>query len=368
MSDGLERMRLVGRAICAAAIGLAVALPVARASAQDAQDILLYKGPDREQKLIEGAKREGQVVIYGALIANQAMRPIADAFGKKYPFVKITTWRADSEDIVQKVSAEVRANNVVADVIEGTGVGEEAVAANVVEPYYTPAVSKFPESHRDPNNLWAPTRLSYYSIAYNTRLVPADKVPKRYEDLLDPQWKGKIAWRIGSSTGTPLFITNLRLAWGEEKARGYFEKLKDQKIINFGAGSARTLVDRVIAGEYAIALNIFAHHPLISKAKGAPVNSQLMDPVATTAATMGVVKGAHHPNAALLLVDFILSKEGQQILANAEYFPVDPEVAPLASLASIVPKVAGVPENFVGPDKLIKYTDSSEEIFQKLFR
>jgi iron(III) transport system substrate-binding protein len=296
------------------------------------------------------------------------MRPIADGFSKKYPFVKITTYRADSEDIVQKVAAEVRANNNVADVIEGTGAGEEAVAANIAQPYYSPAIEAFPPQYRDPNGLWTPTRLSYYSIAYNTRMVPADKVPKSYDDLLDPQWKGKIAWRIGSSSGTPLFITNLRLAWGEEKARAYFDKLKDQKIVNFGAGSARTLVDRVIAGEYAIALNIFAHHPLISKAKGAPVNSQLMDPVATTAATMGVVKGAHHPYSALLLVDYLLSKEGQQILASAEYFPVDPEVPPLASLASIVPKVAGVPENFVGPDKLIKYTDSSEEIFQKLFR
>ena len=61
--------------------------------------------------------------------------------------------------------------------------------------------------------------------------------------------------------------------------------------MNFGAGSARTLVDRVIAGEYAIALNIFAHHPLISRAKGAPVNAQLMDPVASTAATMSVDSG-----------------------------------------------------------------------------
>jgi len=253
-------------------------------------------------------------------------------------------------------------------VIEGTGVGEEAVGANVVQPYYTPAVAAFPEAYRDPNQLWAPTRLSYYSIAYNTKLVPPDKVPKSYEGLLDPQWKGKIAWRIGSSTGTPLFITNLRLAWGEDKALAYFEKLKDQKIVNFGAGSARTLVDRVMAGEYAIALNIFAHHPLISKAKGAPVSSQLMDPVAVTAATMGVVRGSHHPYSALLLADYILSKEGQQILAGAEYFPVDPAVAPLPSLAPVVPKLAGVPENFVGPDKLIKYTDSSEEIFQKLFR
>jgi ABC-type Fe3+ transport system substrate-binding protein len=336
--------------------------------AQSPDDILLYSGPDREQRLVEGAKREGQVVIYAALIQNQAMRPLADGFGKKYPFIRLTTWRADSEDIVQKAAAEVRANNVVADLVEGTGAGEQAVEANIAQPYYAPAVAGFPEIYRNPTGLWVPTRLSYYGVAYNTKLLPPDRVPKSYADLLDPRLQGRMAWRIGSSTGTPLFLTNLRLAWGEEKARAYFDRLKDQKIVNFGAGSARTLVDRVVAGEYAIALNIFAHHPLISKAKGAPVNSQLMDPVATTAATMSVVKGLHHPYAAMLLADYILSREGQGILARAEYFPVDPEVAPLPALAAVVPRIAGVAENFVGPDQLIKYTDSSEDIFQKLFR
>src|SRR5829696_7412893 len=101
-------------------LALLAAMPADSASAQSADDILLYKGADREQKLIEGAKKEGQVVIYAAMIVNQAMRPIAEKFGKKYPFVKLTYWRADSEDIVQKASAEVRANNIVADVIEGT--------------------------------------------------------------------------------------------------------------------------------------------------------------------------------------------------------------------------------------------------------
>jgi ABC-type Fe3+ transport system substrate-binding protein len=350
--------------ICAGAA--LVGIP--RALAQSPNDILLYTGPDRDQRLIEGAKKEGQVVIYAALIVNQAMRPIVEGFGRKYPFIKLATWRADSEDIVQKAAAEVRANNVVADMIEGTGAGEQAVEANIAQPYYSPAVAGFAQEYRNPTGLWAPTRLSYYGIAYNTKLVPPDKVPKSYDDLLDPRWKGKMAWRIGSSTGTPLFLTNLRLAWGEERARAYFDKLRDQKIVNFGAGSARTLVDRVIAGEYAIALNIFAHHPLISKGKGAPVNSQLMDPVASTAATMSVVKGLHHPYAAMLLADYILSKEGQGILARAEYFPVDPDVAPLPALAPVVPKIAGLPENFIGPDQLIKYTDSSEEIFQKLFR
>ena len=350
------------------ALVVGLALSVGPAFAEDDVDILLYKGADREQKLIDGARPEGQVVLYSAMIVNQALRPLAERFSKKYPFIKLSYWRADSEDIMQKISAEVRANNVVADVIEGTGVGELATQANLVQPYFTPALSAYPERYRDPAGLWAPTRLSYYSIAYNTRRVPADSVPKTYNDLLDPRWKGMIAWRIGTASGTPLFITNLRLAWGEEKAARYFEKLKDQKIVNFGAGSARTLVDRVVAGEYAIALNIFAHHPLISKAKGAPVNSQLMDPVPSTTATMSVVKGARHPHAAMLLADFILSAEGQEILLGAQYFPADPRVAPSPVLSPVVPGIAGVPENFVAPDTLLKFSESSEQIFQKLFR
>jgi hypothetical protein len=210
------------------------------AAAQSPDDILLYMGPDRAQRLIEGAKKEGQVVIYAALIQNQAMRPIAEGFGKKYPFVKLSTWRADSEAIVQKSSAEVRANNVVADVIEGTGAGEEAVAADIVQPFYSPEVAGFPEAYRGSGGLWAPTRLSYYGIAYNTKLVPADRVPKSYEDLLDPRWKGKMAWRIGSSTGTPLFLTNLRLAWGEDS------QLRRRQRPHFGRSRhRRRICDRV---------------------------------------------------------------------------------------------------------------------------
>jgi ABC-type Fe3+ transport system substrate-binding protein len=333
-----------------------------------AQDILTDRSANRQERLIDGAKKEGQVVLYSAMIVNQTLRPLTDAFMKKYPFVKMTYWRGDSDDIFARLSAEVRAGNVVGDVIEGTSVGENAVQAGLLQPYYTPMVEAFPERYRDPRGLWAATRLSYFSIAYNTKMVPADQVPKSYDDLLDPRWRGKMAWRIGSSSGTPLFITNLRLARGEEQASEYFAKLATQKIINFGSGSARTLVDRVVAGEFPIALNIFAHHPLISKAKGAPVNSQLLDPVPTTAATIGVPKGVRHPHAALLLIDFILSKEGQEILARAEYFPARPDVLPLPEVGPVVPAAAGVRDNFVSPEALIRQTEGSEAIYQKLFR
>ncbi len=85
-------------------------------------------------------------------------------------------------------------------------------------------------------------------------------MPKTYEDLLDPQWKGKMAWRIGTSRRAAVPHQSAH-GLGRGKGNGLFPEAKDQKIINFGAGSARTLVDRVIAGEYPIALNIFAHHP-----------------------------------------------------------------------------------------------------------
>ncbi len=357
-----------GKLLTAAAILLSALAFVGAATTADAQDILTSRAANRQQMILDGARKEGQVVIYSAMIVNQAMRPLSQAFMKKYPFIKMTFWRGDTEEIIAKLSAEIRAKNLIADVVEGTGVGELAVEARLTLPYFSPQIEAMPERYRDPHSHWSSTRISYYSIAYNTRLVPSDQVPKTYDDLLDARWRGKLAWRIGSSSGTPLFLTNIRLARGEEKATEYFRKLSAQKIINFGSGSARTLVDRVIAGEFPIALNIFAHHPLISRAKGAPVNSQLMDPVPSTAGTMMIPRGVRHPHAALLLVDFILSEEGQRILASAEYFPVRPDVMPKDVLASVIPSRAGVPEQFVGPEKLNKYNESSQKIYETTFR
>ncbi len=337
-------------------------------AAAQSPDILMSRAPNRQATLIEGARQEGEVVIYSSMIVNQALRPLANAFMVKYPFVKMTYWRGDTEQIIAKVGAETRAGNTVVDVLEGTGGGERASDAGFAQPYVSPMQDAFPARYRDPAGMWTATRLSYFSLAYNTRAVAPADAPKSYDDLLDARWTGKMAWRIESASGTPLFLTNLRLAWGEDRAAAYFDKLAVQKIVNFGAGSARTLVDRVIAGEYPIALNIFAHHPLISKAKGAPVDSRLLDPTPATAATLLVAKGARHPNAAMLLVDFILSPEGQSILSAAEYFPSRPDVAPLEKLAPVIPSRAGVAENFIGPEALKDNTDASEAIFQKLFR
>jgi iron(III) transport system substrate-binding protein len=359
-----------GRPAISVAVAAVAACVWATAVAAQSHDdgILTYAGLDRTERLIEGAKKEGQLTYYSAMIVNQALRPLTAAFQKKYPFIKMSYWRGDSEDIETKLSAEMRANNPVADVVEGTGIGELAVRAGLAQPVWSPQLADIPEKMRDPRRLWVPTRMSYFSIAYNTRFVAASSVPTTYEDLLDEKWKGRMAWPLLSAIGAPLFVTNLRLAWGDDKAMAYFQRLRTQNIVNFGAGNPRTLVDRVIAGEYAIALQIFAHHPLISADKGAPVTSRLLPPVASAPGTLVIPKGSRRPHAALLLMDFLLSKEGQQILAAAEYLPVRRDVDPLPRIAPIVPSRAGVEENFISPEKLNAYTESSAKIIEDLFR
>ena len=341
---------------------------LAASAARAQSDILTYKGADRQQRLLDGAKKEGKLTFYSAMIVNQALRPISDAFQKKYPFIKMGYWRADSEDLMAKYMAEYRSDNVVGDVLEAGGAGELAVQAGVAQPMWSPEFDAIPEQRRDPRGLWAPTRMNYFSTAFNTKLIKAEDAPRTYEDLLDPKWKGKIAWTLGTASAAPLFITNLRVAWGEEKAMDYFKKLAEQKIINFGSGSARVLVDRVMAGEYPIALQIYAHHPMISAKKGAPVTSRLFDPTPSTSGTIVIPKGSKNVHAALLLLDFILSKEGQKTLADAEYMPVRSDVDPVDYVASVVPAKAGVRENSIKPEQLISMTEASDKIIQELFR
>lgn len=331
------------------------------------EDPLLHVGPDRQEMLVNGARSEGEVVFYSAMIVNQALRPISEAFMKKYPFLKLTYWRAESAGIFTKLAAEARAGKVVADVVEGTGVGESVVQAGLAQPYVTPAIEGIPANYHDPNRIWTATRRSFFGSAFNTKLTLPSEVPKTYQDLLDPRWKGRIAWHAGSASGADLFVTNLRMSWGDDRTREYLRQLSEQKVASLSGSSARSLVDRVIAGEFLLGLNIFAHHPLISQAKGAPTSSALMGPVAATVGTMIVPRDIKHPHAAMLLVDFILSREGQSILAEAGYFPTRKDVPTRLDIAPITDALTRLSENFVSPESLVKYTHSSEEMIGEFF-
>ena len=155
---------------------------------------------------------------------------------------KLNYWRAESANIFTKLSAESRAGNVVADVVEGTGVGEQVVVAGFTQAWHSPLLAEIPARYLDRNAMWAPTRRSFYAAAYNTKLTTGDAIPRAYEDLLDPRWAGgKMYWHANTSSGGPLFLTNLRLAWGEDRAMEFFKRLAAQRIVNMTSGSGRLL-------------------------------------------------------------------------------------------------------------------------------
>src|SRR5947209_1628644 len=140
-----------------------------QAVAQSASDNpAMYRGPDREQRLVEGAKREGQVTVYSSMIADQALRPILNGFEAKYPFVKPQYVRDDPPQQLQKVMAESRANRMVVDVLESTGLEVPVRAAGINQPFWSPQTEAYTPEHRDPQSYWAPTRFSYLGACYNT--------------------------------------------------------------------------------------------------------------------------------------------------------------------------------------------------------
>jgi ABC-type Fe3+ transport system substrate-binding protein len=335
--------------------------------AAPATGMATYNGADRNQRILEGAKREGKVVFYSGMIENQALRPMADAFKKKYPFVTVDYWRGDSRALVQKALTERRAGRVTGDILESTGGAEALIRAGAIEPFYSPSTAGFPKTYVDAKGMWAASRLDYFGMAYNTRQVSAAEVPKTYDELLNPKWKGAIAWRADSEVGAILFIAGVLREMGKEKGEAYLKRLAAQRIVNY-AGSARALVDRVGEGEYKLALEIYAHHPLISKAKGAPLDTQMLNPVPSALSTIQLTKNAPHPNAAMLFIDFMLSKEGQAVLRQAQYLSPNPQVDTDPSLRKIIPRLNGMTETVFTPELMFQARDEANALFNKYFR
>ena len=351
-----------------AAVAIAAAFCATSARALTVEEILNTKGPDRQQLLEDGARREGTVFIYSGMIVNQLLRPLTEAFEKKYPFIKTRYWRGDSNQVVVKVMAELQTNSLMADVVEGSGMSGAVAGSKIVLPFYSPLAEALPREDIAADRTWAATRLRYIGLGYNTKYVAKDEAPKSYDDLLDPRWRGKMAWHVGSdASGSLITISTLLKTWGEPRTEGYLARLARQDITPL-AVSNRQLVDQVILGEYWIGLGISAHHPVISAGKGAPSATVLLDPVPSLIDCIQVIKGVKHPYAAMLFVDFILSAQAQRMMEAADYFPSNPNVDPAPSLRMIVPRNAGIPALTLTSDQLDEVTPRSVALYNKYFR
>jgi ABC-type Fe3+ transport system substrate-binding protein len=319
---------------------------------------------DVSPELIAKAKQEGQVTYYTDLIIDQIVRPVTAAFEAKYG-IKVSYTRGDSQVNSIKLLNEYRAGRVMADVVGLTSGMEVLIDAGVVRQFTAANAEELPSQYRDPDRYWVSSNLFILTPGFNTTLVPAAQRPKTYDDLLAPYWKDKMVWKPNDLSGAPGFIGNVLTSMGEERGMAYLRKLSGQGIKQVNA-SARAILDQVIAGEYPMALQIFNHHAAISAQKGAPVDWARLSPATVTPDLLGLTKNAPHPNAGLLFVEFMTSREGQAIFQKANYLPSRPDVPPLTP--ELIPENGGFGATVITPALTMKSMAHWDKVFAELFR
>src|SRR5215471_4062876 len=327
----------------------------------------LYGDPARaaDPALIDAAKREGEVVWYTTQIISQLVRPAAAAFEAKYG-IKVRYVRANATETTVKILNESRAGRPQVDVFDGTTTVVPLKSEGFVLQWLPDAARRFPPAYRDPDGYWIATNLYVLTPGFNTSLVPKGGEPRTFAALLDPHWRGRMAWSAAASNSAgPGFIGTVLSDMGDQKGMAYLRQLAQQRIANIGS-AAREVLDQVIAGEYAIALQIFNHHTVISAKKGAPVDWIKMEPATGTLSVVAVHRNAPHPNAAKLLVDFIISNEGQQVFRENYYIPASPGVPALEP--TLKPQEGKFRVRYFSPeqteDNMPQWKKTSDEFFR----
>jgi ABC-type Fe3+ transport system substrate-binding protein len=314
---------------------------------------------------IEAARREGTVVWYTTLIVNQAILPLKAAFERKYPGVTLQYVRNDEAPTAIRLLNEGRAGRVQADIFDGLSVMEPLRREGLVAPYTPQNVAQFPAEMRDKDGYWTAILLYVFAPGVNTTMVPPAQAPKSYQDLLDPKWKGKMAWNPSSVAGAIGFVGATMLSMGEERGKDYLAALSKQGIVNIEA-SSRAILDQVIAGEYPLALMCFNNHTVISAAKGAPSDWLRIEPVPVAFDAVSLLKDAPHPNAARLLLDFLTSEEGQKVLQDANYLPAMKGLQ--AKTAGLKPEDGGFKPVYLYPAEIDRNMSRWQGIVQQMFR
>jgi len=262
-------------------------------------------------KLIEGAKKEKELVIYGSTDLRQSTI-INDKFHEKYPFIEVKLNRLTSDNLYPRVIAEHRSGKFLADLLQNNNLGMYFLTkGKFLAHYVSPEERFYPKEFVDPG-YWVTSAMNMHVIGYNTRTVARNKLPKTWEDLLNSEWKGK-------------FMLNPNEQWfawvlqimGKEKGLNYMRALaKQNPVLRREPRAMRAQL--LIAGEAEMDLDSTYTTLLPLMNKGAPVDWTTLGPALMNTVGYGLAVRAPHPNAAKLFIDFILSREGQQVVLSLE--------------------------------------------------
>ena len=273
----------------------------------------LYEGPDREQRLLEGARREGGRLTYYTSMAERDTRRLVAAFEAKYG-IKVSTWRSGKNKVLQRVVSEARAKRAEASVVLNPSPEMEALRQEkLLQPLRSPYAADLIPAATPPHREWTGVRVYVFVQPYNTRLVQRGELPGTFEDLLDSRWKG----RLGIEAKEQEWFYTLLQTLGEDKGMRFFRQLAATNGLSARQGNS-LLLNMVVSGEVPLALTVYSYLADQAKAAGAPIDYVVLQPAIAYTDGIGVLKDAPHPHAAALFHDFMLS-EGQVMLRAAHH-------------------------------------------------
>ncbi len=301
---------VAGIAVTLFCLGAALAQTVPERNAA----VYMYKGADRDQRLLERARKEGTLTFYTSLATTESI-PLTQAFEKKTG-VKVQLWRALSEEVIQRTLNEARARRHVVDVIETNGPEVEVLAREqITAEFYTPHTAKYPPWAIPSHRLWVSDRMDFFVVAYNTNKVKREELPTTYEGFVEPKWKG----RLGIEATDQEWLASVVKQWGSERGLGFFRKLVAMRP-DVRKGHI-LLAQLIAAGEIQVGLTAYASNAESTKRTGAPIDWVALEPVVVRPQGLAVSRNAPNPNAALLFADYLLSPEGQQFYESVGRFP-----------------------------------------------
>ena len=313
--------------------------------------------------LIEAAKKEGKVTYYTAMDLSVA-EPMARAFEAKYPGIKVAVERTGAERLFNRIGQEVGSNIRRVDVANSSDAAHFIVwkRQGWLEPFLTPDMAEnLPADQRDPDGTFVNQRTHLSAIAYNTRLVKPEDVPKGFVDLLDPKYAGKLVKGHPGYSGTIMTATQqLAKALGWE----YFEKLSKQKVLQ--VQSATEPPKRIEAGERAIAVDGSDYLFWMARERGAPIEVvHAIEGTPQVSNPMAIFKSSPNPNAARVLVGWIMSPEGQQFIVNVSgQYPANRLVKAKEGRPALA-SIKTLPEE---PAEVEKQADEIKSRYQRYFK
>ena len=247
------------------ALAFAVALLASSARAQTAADVAMLTGPDRMERIVAGAKKEGGLMLYSSATVDD-MAGIIASFEKKYG-LKVRVWRGSSEDIRQRAVTE-----------------------------------------------------SIFTTLFNTNLIKKADAPKTYEDLVDPKWKGKLAVEAEDAN----WLMGVASVMGEQKSLDLFRRIVAANGISIRKGHT-LLANLVVSGETPMALTVYGYKANQLVHSGAPVQDVLLPPVVALPTGVAVARKAPDPYSAVLFWEHFLT-DGQKVLLEQDNQPVNVKV------------------------------------------